>query len=204
METIQSGVTEVFVQESADLLNSIEQCLVALEQKRDESVIHELFRCFHTLKGSAGMAGFEMVSSLTHRAENRLDTIRNGQAEFSAQDVDLFLRIVDWVRDAVQGVADKELHVQLGEELGMVYSGPDSAPGLHGPLACRVYRVRIRFRPDIFNFGLDPLIVIQDIDDCGTILQLSSGKADVPALAELDPEQCYLNCRSLLKHEKPR
>jgi len=42
-------------------------------------LINDLFRAFHTLKGSGAMCGFQKVPAFTHHVESLLDQARSGQ-----------------------------------------------------------------------------------------------------------------------------
>lgn len=69
-----------FLEESSDLLNEMEDLLLQLEDKYDDSErINALFRVVHTLKGTSGMFGFEDVVTFTHGAESVMDRVREGK-----------------------------------------------------------------------------------------------------------------------------
>jgi two-component system, chemotaxis family, sensor kinase CheA len=68
-----------FVHEVDDLLERIEAALLALETTPgDHELIHQLFRAFHTLKGSAGVAGIASIQDFTHHVETAMDRVRSG------------------------------------------------------------------------------------------------------------------------------
>src|SRR5262245_63486864 len=68
-----------FVHEVDDLLERIEAALLALETTPgDRELIHQLFRAFHTLKGSAGVAGIASIQDFTHHVETAMDRVRSG------------------------------------------------------------------------------------------------------------------------------
>ena len=66
-DELQRRLLEAFAQESADILERVGQCLVALEHARlgDQAEhVNQLFRELHTLKGSASAVGFDVVKRL--------------------------------------------------------------------------------------------------------------------------------------------
>jgi HPt (histidine-containing phosphotransfer) domain-containing protein len=68
-----------FVHEVEDLLERIEAAILALETAPgDRELIHQLFRAFHTLKGSAGVAGVTPIAEFTHHVETAMDRVRSG------------------------------------------------------------------------------------------------------------------------------
>ncbi|HSR96284.1 MAG TPA: Hpt domain-containing protein, partial [Kofleriaceae bacterium] len=68
-----------FIHEAEDLLGGIEAAVLALEgAPGDRELIDQLFRAFHTLKGSAGVAGLSAIAQFTHHVESALDGVRSG------------------------------------------------------------------------------------------------------------------------------
>ncbi|HLL24444.1 MAG TPA: chemotaxis protein CheA, partial [Kofleriaceae bacterium] len=68
-----------FVHEVEDLLERIEATVLALESApTSKDLLDELFRAFHTLKGSAGVAGVTPIAKFTHHVESAMDLVRNG------------------------------------------------------------------------------------------------------------------------------
>ena len=55
-----AALTEVFMNESKEIISNLEPDIVTLEENRkDQEIINRIFRYFHTLKGSSGIAGFD-------------------------------------------------------------------------------------------------------------------------------------------------
>jgi two-component system chemotaxis sensor kinase CheA len=72
---------DIFRQESAELLEQLEQALLDLEQSPDDhDLIDTAFRALHTIKGSGAMFGFEQVAAFTHEFESAFDRVRKGEA----------------------------------------------------------------------------------------------------------------------------
>lgn len=75
---------EFFLMESEEHFETILNSLVVLEQNPDNwSLIDEMFRSAHTIKGSAAMVGFLNTSALGHRLEDFLDMLRTGNTKIS-------------------------------------------------------------------------------------------------------------------------
>lgn len=69
---------QIFVSEAKELLEDMESALLGLEKdQNDPELINQVFRAVHTIKGSAGLFGFEDIIDFTHVVENVLDDIRN-------------------------------------------------------------------------------------------------------------------------------
>ncbi len=63
---------DMFIFETSQLLEQLEQSVLASEKARDysEDTIHEIFRIMHTIKGSSAMMMFNHISSLAHSMED--------------------------------------------------------------------------------------------------------------------------------------
>lgn len=69
---------DMFIEESKEHLQACSDQLLELEKNpNDLSIVNEIFRSAHTLKGMAATMGFEDLADLTHKMENVLDAIRN-------------------------------------------------------------------------------------------------------------------------------
>lgn len=94
--------TEIFKEEAVELLEEIEETLLQLRDAPDDiSLIHQMFRNFHTIKGSGAMFGFNTVSEFAHGIENTLDAIRQGTVTFQAQLLDPLLTAHDILQEMI-------------------------------------------------------------------------------------------------------
>ena len=94
-----------FLDEGTELLDQAEQDLLAIEKGGAEpATVDSLFRCFHSIKGSAGLLGFPEVQHLTHAAENVLGRIRDGKLAVASEIISSLLRVVDAVRKMLASI----------------------------------------------------------------------------------------------------
>ncbi|NEU29736.1 chemotaxis protein CheA [bacterium LRH843] len=121
----------VFLDESQEHLQAINDHLLQLEQEPDDqSIIGEIFRSAHTLKGMAATMGFEDLANLTHNMENVLDLIRHNKLNVTTSVLDVVFASVDdleaMVNDIASGgsgrrdvsdVISKLVRIEKGEEL---------------------------------------------------------------------------------------
>ena len=97
---------EVFIEESKEHLQACNQHLLELEKNpEDLSIINEIFRSAHTLKGMSATMGYEDLASLTHQMENVLDAIRNSRLKTTPEILDVIFMAVDHLEDMVQSIA---------------------------------------------------------------------------------------------------
>ena len=69
-----------FVAESRELLRDMEDALLTLEQSpRDSEAVNAVFRAMHTIKGSAGIFGFDVIVEFDHVMESVIDEVRAGR-----------------------------------------------------------------------------------------------------------------------------
>ncbi|WP_242445834.1 Hpt domain-containing protein [Chromatium okenii] len=71
---------QVFLEEVAEVLQSVEDALLALEQNQTETEsLNAVFRAMHTIKSAAAAFGYTPVVDFTHRVETLMDAVRDGQ-----------------------------------------------------------------------------------------------------------------------------
>lgn len=108
----------VFFEEAAEHLQAIENELLTLDaDPGDEEALNGVFRAAHSIKGSAGMFGFNELSAFTHHLETLLDLIRKGQAELTDDRVELTLQAADEIRAMVDQLADSGEEAPADPEL---------------------------------------------------------------------------------------
>lgn len=96
---------DIFVEESKEHLQSLNTSLLELEKEpNNTSVINEIFRLAHTLKGMAGTMGFTHMTTLTHDMEDVLDGLRNNRIQASSEVVDVLFRCLDALENYVAEV----------------------------------------------------------------------------------------------------
>lgn len=89
---------DLFLAETQEYLQSITQCLLAMEKNPDSEHLAAMFRAAHSLKGMAGTMGYELITELTHEMETLLDKLRRGEIALGTDCVNLFLEAVDLIQ----------------------------------------------------------------------------------------------------------
>ncbi|HEX4909992.1 MAG TPA: chemotaxis protein CheA [Permianibacter sp.] len=98
-----SQFTGVFFEETAEHLAEMEHLLLGLDSHTpDADQLNSIFRAAHSIKGSAGVFGFQALSSVTHVLENLLDKLRTGVMSLQPGMVDTFLAATDCLKDIAQ------------------------------------------------------------------------------------------------------
>ncbi|HEY9193293.1 MAG TPA: chemotaxis protein CheA [Methyloversatilis sp.] len=206
-----------FFAEADELLIRMEESLLGLESDPDNhELIDEIFRAAHTIKGTAGVFGFDDVVHFTHEVESLLDRIRDGRMAVTAANIGLLLRSKDHIGALVRAVAEKseleagdvregqELMAALLELLGRkAPAGGDSIVESAAPELVREtdgedcvstgnWHLSLRFGSDVLRSGMDPLSFLRFLGTLGDIVHLHTVCDALPAWSKLDPESCYL------------
>src|SRR5580704_17148740 len=96
---MQSNPADTFLQEADDLLAAIEAAALSLTaDQADSEAINQIFRAFHTIKGSGAMFGFDDVAAFTHHVETLLDQVRDGLVPVSDQLSNVILAAADQIK----------------------------------------------------------------------------------------------------------
>jgi chemosensory pili system protein ChpA (sensor histidine kinase/response regulator) len=94
-------VLEFFVPEVEEHLQTITDCLLALEANANPEDINRLFRSMHTIKGSAAQVGWQRIATIAHRAEDLVGRLRDGDLKPSATIIDLCFESVDVLKKLI-------------------------------------------------------------------------------------------------------
>ncbi|MBE1446422.1 chemotaxis protein CheA [Paenibacillus sp. OAS669] len=118
----------MFIDESREHLQAMNDNLLSLEASpEDVSIVHNIFRSAHTLKGMSATMGFEDLASLTHEMENVLDLVRNHKLKMDSFIFDCTFKSLDaleaMVEDIIQGGTGKLDVQQIVASLKSIVSG---------------------------------------------------------------------------------
>lgn len=199
-------VMHTFIAESRELLEQMENALLAVAQDGPEAV-NATFRAAHTIKGSAGMFGLDPVVDFTHVAESVLDKVRDGVVPVTDELVALLLACCDHIGALVDAVETGT----LGQDAALTDAGGplvaalqgyldgDAAPAaraaaadMPGESGARQWNISLRFGADVLRNGMDPLSFIRYLAQLGSITGIALLADRLPAADEFDPESCYL------------
>jgi len=98
---------EMFLDESREHLDSLDDGLMTLEKDPSElSILNDIFRNAHTLKGMSATMGYTKIAELTHDMENILDALRKEQMEVTEDIVDTLLKCGDSLRQMVESIGE--------------------------------------------------------------------------------------------------
>lgn len=221
-----NALLEQFLLESRDLIAEATRGLLALERTPDDRApVVEVFRAFHTLKGSSGVFGIQPMTRMLHAAEDILAAIRDGRARTGPDLTDALLESLDqtarWLDDleaseALPADADATASALIGRLRGDagIATARTEAPvaddldiftrteragvldALRGrPGGTGIFRIAYRPDPRCFFNGDDPLKLMAGLP--GLAALRISAREGWPALEALDPFECHLRIDAL-------
>lgn len=217
----------VFFDESREQCDALEAALLDRDAyPATPDTFNLLFRTAHTIKGSAGVFGLEALVRFAHVVENVLERLRSGHVELSAELVDLLLECNDHLRrlldagetDEAQALQDLPQGTALLERLGNyqlqsgapapVASTPPAKPPHATPAptadgaATPYWQLSLRFHPDTFRLGFDPLSFITYLGGLGTLHHVQTVWRTWPPLAVLDTTECFFGLELVLESDE--
>ncbi|MDF1884060.1 chemotaxis protein CheA [Sulfurimonas sp. SAG-AH-194-C21] len=201
---------EIFLEDCEDQLQSMENALLQMQSGViDEDAIGSIFRAVHTIKGSAGMFGFDDIVSFAHTGENLFDLIRQGSVKISPDMLTHFLLCKDHMEKLIDAVVNEEdISPQLeaiGEKLVeklVTYMTPieevkEVVLNLNeiddtSNKVTSLWHISIRFSKDFFTTGMSINATFNFLNKIGTIHINHALTYAIPLLEELLPTQAYI------------
>lgn len=102
-----SQYLEVFIEESKEHLQACNEHLLELEKNpEDLTIVNEIFRSAHTLKGMSATMGYEDLASLTHQMENILDAIRQKKLSVTPELLDIVFSATEHLEEMIFSIAE--------------------------------------------------------------------------------------------------
>lgn len=210
-------IYRVFVEESREILTALETDLLDLEKNiLDEEIINRVFRAVHTLKGGSGMVEFSVLTDLAHEWENVLARLRAGEIKASPRLISLFLEAVDTLKRLIEqppARVPEALRAEIARTIDQLrrYHGVETVSDAPARKAAdgrekfgeKYLNIVMKFRPDIYLAGTDPLLLIKELTEQGEIVRLRCDTDALPPLDQMRPDTLYLSWELVLRTEKP-
>ena len=186
----------MFLQECREHIVSLEHTLAAIAgNPADAELIDTAFRAIHSIKGGAGMFGFDRIVPFAHRFEAVLDGVRLREIAASPGLIAAALRATDRLADLV-------LAASTGTELPEDYESAQiesleaaSGPPALNPAAPDLSRqFRIGFRPHahLLQSAVEPLFIFGKLQELGR-LSVRADLDNLPALDGMRATEAYLH-----------
>ncbi len=106
-------IVDSFLVETKEILEKLDLNLIELENRPDDSdLLNDIFRSFHTIKGTSGFLGLEKLTQVTHRCEDILNKLRRGEALLSQELMDGIFLAYDKIKELLVSI-----ETQLNEDV---------------------------------------------------------------------------------------
>lgn len=98
----------LFLDESRENLQSLNASLLDLERAPEDpsEALNTIFRVAHSLKGMSATMGFDRMAGLTHRMEEVLSSLRDGNAPITTSVTDVLFTCLDTLEGMVENVSE--------------------------------------------------------------------------------------------------
>ncbi len=210
-----------FLEEASDLINNLEKALLVLEENPDDkSIIEEVFRIMHSLKGGSSMFGFHKMDAFTHDLETIYDLVRNNQLKISRDILDITLEAVDHLKILLENgdelnSEDLKTHnvllnrinsfvAESSEEKKAIVSTQQTVLETNNGTnidKAPTYYITVKPSQEIFNNGTNPLLLIDELHTLGHCKAFIKTN-EISDLKSLNPEKCYCSWEVLLATTK--
>ena len=197
----------MFLDECDEHARTLERTLAALQRgARNPDLIDDAFRAIHSIKGGAGMFGFDRIVPFAHIFETALDGIRTGKIAVTEELMTAALRATDCLSDLILA-AGSNTNLAAGFENNMIgtlarlagvtieipsleSAEPDSRENTASGAA---ERWSIRFSPHVglLKRANEPLFIVRQLQELGS-LQITADMSALPPFALLQPTDAYL------------
>ena len=115
---IDLSLLQDFLVEAEEHLAELESGLLQLETDPDDrDILNDIFRSIHTIKGSAEFVGLERISELSHKLENLLELLRQGQKQVTRDIIDTLIEAKDRITLLVDDLERSQTEEALIDDL---------------------------------------------------------------------------------------
>ncbi len=200
-----------FKEEAQEHLVALEEALLELDDNpADAEMINTAFRSMHTIKGAAGMFGYQALSDFTHHLETSFDKCRKGEYDITPTFISIILRARDHIQRLLQDqdpeaelldqgeviLADLQREVPLAQAHNA--EEPAQRPREKDSVALKTYRLSVKPHAGTFKDGFDLAPVVRELSGLGQ-LSLNTNLSGLPGWEAFEPDQCYLSLEAILK-----
>ncbi|MCR9249556.1 MAG: chemotaxis protein CheA [bacterium] len=207
-----SNLRDVYLEEAEELFKRIEEALLLLENSPEDSssLIADVFRSMHTLKGNSGMFGLTKVADFLHNLETLYEKVRSDHSLLSEDIIECTFKSLDHVKkiiydpeieeqeniDENQALTDEILKIlKRTEEVSIDLHSIEALSGMVS------YLVFFQPKHDVFEDGTNPILLLDELAELGKSKVFSHMESK--ALSDsFDPKVCYTSWNIVLVTEK--
>lgn len=188
-----SEYKDIFVSEAREYLKTLNDCVLELEENPENlTLLDEMFRAAHSLKGMSGTMGYDQIASLTHHMESIFDEIRNQRIKADKRVVNIVFESLDKLESLLDQVAEgeeEEVISDLIQKLESISSTPvpvlekeEGDPGevipgvkLEGETALeegeKILQVKVKLEKETMLKSVRAYMVLKEARDLGEVIK---------------------------------
>ncbi len=203
----------VFFEECSELLTSLEEGLMQLQAgDSDAETMNSVFRAVHSIKGGAGIFGFDDLVAFAHIQETLLDEIRSGNLEMKSDYITVLLRAFDILNELVGAAQrgenlDKTYGAEVALEMKKILDNGGNAPSeasmyfqntnpdsdQQAPIIeARQYSITFKPYEELFQRANEPVLLIRELAGLGQLETVLDSSA-LPYLDDMNGELAYFS-----------
>lgn len=210
---MDESLHNIFIQEAEENLHILENLIISIEENPgDKNIINDAFRAIHSIKGGAGLAGFPEIKDFTHTVEDLFEYMRSGVLQIRENLISIILQALDILKMMIANIKNNQNAgngIDTGETIGKIKdllskaesnSHEATLASTNPPLNSNVkdnkknlFYLDLKFYPEIFKSGINPLMFIGDLEQAGTVLFIHTVTDELPEISNFEPENFYLS-----------
>jgi len=192
-----------FIEEATDLILRLEQVLLSLDKNNsNKTLVDEVFRIMHSLKGGSGMFGFQLISDYTHQLESVYDLVRNDKMPLTPEILEITFASVDHIRNIINNQGNKTESITtvqnlLLAKLSQIFTQknePTNVTVRDNEIVdnSKLNNYYIYFNPfsTVLKTGNNPLYIIDELVNLAKSLVFTR-LIKIPLLNNLQHDNCY-------------
>jgi len=206
MDLNMSQYLNLFIEESNEHLQNMNDILLELEKDTENiSLVNELFRVAHTLKGMSGTMGFTNMADLTHEMESVLDGVRNNRIHLNENIIDVLFECFDTLDEMVSYIVEngkefEDNNKELIEKLREIAGGGKTSKTTNSHTKTQsnyldsyvlnvieeaqnrglnAYNISITLSPDCMLKSARAFVIVNTLDAIGDIVYSNPSTEDI-------------------------
>ena len=108
-------ILNIFQQESAEIIASMDEKLLAIEKEKSPELAMQLFRDAHSLKGSARMLGFDDIQNIAHKIEDVISLIKEDELQVTNTVTDTISECLDFIMGLINKTVENKTEFKSDE-----------------------------------------------------------------------------------------
>jgi len=204
-----NSFVEKFKDEVNEYCERLESGLLLLEREPENyHIIDEIFRIMHSMKGSGGMFGFDLLSDVTHDLESLYDIFRSKKRPIDSEVISFTLSSIDGLHNLMVVSPGSEHHL-LAENMksktklqiarftdeqnsSLSENSSETDHSVQSNFNQNTWHISFVPNKDILKNGTNPLYLIDELNALGEC-NIQVNFDELPSLSEMNPEYCYVS-----------